>query len=172
MTRLLILALALALALGVGLAGCYTATITKADGSEVVGLIKGADSSALIIERPARCSPAFERCYEADYQRYDACRKAHCEGPLELRLPHQQIREISHPGSTSTWVGLGLILAGAAAIVGAFYAPMSCKSDVCTNMDTALPLMISGVTAAAVGIGVSLGGLLSWRGSVARAHPR
>lgn len=152
------------------LPGCI-ATVTKTDGTRIAGKIRGSDPVALDFLRSSSCSPAFKACAEAAFRNYDSCRKMHCNLSLALRIPRSEIREISHPGTTTVWTGLALLVAGAAAIVGAFFAPESCYSaDDCSNMNTALPLLIFGAAGATTGLGMVIGGLISWRSSVARAR--
>ena len=56
-------------------------------------------------------------------------------------------------------------------IVGAFFAPEHCYSaDDCSNMGTALPLLMFGAASATTGLGLGIGGLVAWRSSVARAR--
>lgn len=150
--------------------GCI-ATVTKTDGTRVEGKIRGSDPIALDFLRASRCSPAFKPCVETAFRNYDRCKRAHCNLPLALRIPRGEIREISHPGTITAWTGLALFVAGAAAIVGAFFAPEHCYSaDDCSNMGTALPLLMFGAASATTGLGLGIGGLVAWRSSVARAR--
>lgn len=150
-------------AMTVFLAGCsHAATIYLRDGTGYEGKIVSSDESSILLTQVEKC-PSKERRGKP----FRACHRR------EVDIPRHEIRDVSHPGSISTWVGFITAAAGAACSISLYAAKEECSGpDECLGENIGWAFIgIPCACAAVVGVITGFSGLMRWDRSKKAVRP-